>query len=472
MFEGRAILRKHEEETKHKRGVAGKKLSVVRVGNDRLSKPRLGWYCWAKNWQINPISQWWRRVSTVAFSRQEETLCQLGGDEGKLDPLPYNDQFGRGFLLYKKASQSNLSDDRFLDSDSTPKRMEVNKPEFEQWPHVTRFKNWKTSFRREVITGSPRPRQPTDWLTELDLGKINARFGQRRICTRQHQDEFWNPGFPNCEGPHENQVFIIQKANFRWPRIASKKKTPDVEARLHDLRLEDQQSSQDSHNHKWLGINILKHTRRSQKEVFWKALYHRQLEKSTLMQNALALYHSDQVQQPRVEEILEVAGYGPRRFGRPAAKFFCSSRRKTSRKKIEQLQWHQWKKTKVTGNEEIANSGHPEARAQETQNARSSTKTKVEEREEETSECGRQVRQKRQPTPKIEVSNQTAQVTSGKECRPPYFSYKKGRSLKAKMQLLASSILRFSQKNDKAGQIRIGPKDDCPSSPTRPQQSN
>ena len=32
------------------------------------------------------------------------------------------------------------------------------KNEFEKWPRVTGFKNWKTFFRREVITGSTHPR--------------------------------------------------------------------------------------------------------------------------------------------------------------------------------------------------------------------------------------------------------------------------------------------------------------------------
>ena len=33
--------------------------------------------------------------------------------------------------------------------------------------------------------------------------KINSRFGRRRICLRQHLDEFRNPGFPNCERSHD-----------------------------------------------------------------------------------------------------------------------------------------------------------------------------------------------------------------------------------------------------------------------------
>ena len=44
----------------------------------------------------------------------------------------------------------------------------MDKLEFEQWRHVTRFKSWKASFRREVLAGSTHPRQATDWLAEID----------------------------------------------------------------------------------------------------------------------------------------------------------------------------------------------------------------------------------------------------------------------------------------------------------------
>ena len=42
---------------------------------------------------------------------------------------------------------------------------------------------------------------------------------------------------------------------------------------------------------------------------FWEGLYHRQVEKSTSVQNALALsFRSDSPR--RTEELLEVEGYG------------------------------------------------------------------------------------------------------------------------------------------------------------------
>ena len=75
-------------------------------------------------------------------------------------------------------------------------------------------------------------------------------------------------------------------------------------------------------------------------------------------------------------------------------------------------------KNKGDGKEEIANSGHQTARPQEALNVRSNARIKVEGREKETSDIGRQVRQKRQPTPNSEVSNRTGASLSGKEGRP------------------------------------------------------
>ena len=68
--------------------------------------------------------------------------------------------------------------------------------EFEQWPNVTRFKKWKTSFRREVGTSSTHPRQASRLVGRDRPGEVNARFGRRRICIRQRQDEFSNPWIP------------------------------------------------------------------------------------------------------------------------------------------------------------------------------------------------------------------------------------------------------------------------------------
>ena len=56
------------------------------------------------------------------------------------------------------------------------------------------------------------------------------------------------------------------------------------------------------------------------KRIFWTFA----MEKSTVLQNALELYHSDQ----RATELLEVESCGFRRFGRPAATFSHSIKRK------------------------------------------------------------------------------------------------------------------------------------------------
>ena len=107
-------IRRREE---FKRGVRGQ-IYPCRSGNDGLSKPRPGLYCWARYWCAEPSA----------------------------------------LLLRSHA----------LESDFTLDIKEMDKLEFEQWPQVTRCKNRKTLFRREAITGSTHPRQATDWLAEID----------------------------------------------------------------------------------------------------------------------------------------------------------------------------------------------------------------------------------------------------------------------------------------------------------------
>ena len=54
----------------------------------------------------------------------------------------------------------------------------MDKLEFEQWQQVNRFNNWKTSFRREAITGSTHLRQAADWFSKID-----------QATSTQHVDE-------------------------------------------------------------------------------------------------------------------------------------------------------------------------------------------------------------------------------------------------------------------------------------------
>ena len=60
----------------------------------------------------------------------------------------------------------------------------MDKHEFQQWPHVTRFRIWKTE---EVMTGTTHPQQATDWLAERprenqwqDLEDVGFVFGSTR----------------------------------------------------------------------------------------------------------------------------------------------------------------------------------------------------------------------------------------------------------------------------------------------------
>ena len=111
--------------------------------------------------QINdsvPVT--WAGTSTL-FLRAHAKGNPLPNARGQ-NRLPDDDQFGRDFLPNKKPSQAHPSDGRPLDCNPTPNIKETDYFEFEQWPHVTRFRIRKTSLRRGVITGSSRPRQTTD----------------------------------------------------------------------------------------------------------------------------------------------------------------------------------------------------------------------------------------------------------------------------------------------------------------------
>ena len=123
-------------------------------------------------------------LGKIPADQSQETLLQMRGET----LLPEVEQLRREFFQSKKPSQANLSDGRSPDSDSTLKGKEMDMLEFEPWPHVTRFKNWKTSFRREVTVGFAHPRQATEWLAEidhaesmLDLDDVESVSGSNRM---------------------------------------------------------------------------------------------------------------------------------------------------------------------------------------------------------------------------------------------------------------------------------------------------
>ena len=59
----------------------------------------------------------------------------------------------------------------------------------------------------------------------------------------------------------------------------------------------------------------------AQKYILLEGLNRRPFEKSTLMHNALARNHSDQVQRKEPKSELELEGCGLKRFGKPEAEF-------------------------------------------------------------------------------------------------------------------------------------------------------
>ena len=68
---------------------------------------------------------------------------------GRENLLPDDEQFGRDFSLNEKPLQVNLSEAGPWMVMPHLRERKLYKLELEQWPHVTRFKIWETSFRRE-----------------------------------------------------------------------------------------------------------------------------------------------------------------------------------------------------------------------------------------------------------------------------------------------------------------------------------
>ena len=183
--------------------------------------------------------------------------------------------------------------------------------------------------------------------------------------------------------------------------------------------------------------------------VLLEGLYRRHMEKSTRMQTALAQCHSDRVHRKE-----------PKSYSRLMVSDVLEDQQQNS------LTAHKEKgrvkegaipvapgRMKVTGNEEIANRAHQQAPAQEAQNVRSSTMTRVEEREKETSDWGRQVQRKDNPLRNQKPVTGQAQGRQETESRPLSFSHKKGSCLKHKHCDHRHPQIRAFQKEDSVEQI-------------------
>ena len=64
----------------------------------------------------------------------------------------------------------------------------------------------------------------SNWLIGRDRpGKINARFGGRRICTRRQPDEFWSHEFQTWKKVSWRSLIVTSKEKFRWPKQGKKR---------------------------------------------------------------------------------------------------------------------------------------------------------------------------------------------------------------------------------------------------------
>ena len=211
----------------------------------------------------------------------------------------------------------------------------MDKLEFEQWPHMTRFKNWKTSFRREVITGTTHLRQATDWSAEFDqatsmqdLGDVGSVFGSTGMSFEALDSQIAK-GLMKIMNPEF-------KRKFRWPKNYKRRQIAFMI--LDYSEINDMQGKatnvKDLFMKELINGALKKFDQAWEEETFMalekepeadllEGLFHRQLQKSTLMLNDLAKNHPQST-----EELLEFESSGLRRFRRRAATFSNRSRRK------------------------------------------------------------------------------------------------------------------------------------------------
>ena len=168
-----------------------------------------------------------------------EPLCLTAGEALCLTPgatpLREDEQFGWHFLFCKKPSRATHSDVGSKDGYSIPKRKEADKLEFEQWPHLTQFKNWKTAFRREVITGSTYPRQATEWLAKIEQVKSMQHLDDVGSVFDRDKMSFVNLGFPK-KGLVKIKTARVQEKN-EVAKNTRTQESPDVDRKtdhLHD----------------------------------------------------------------------------------------------------------------------------------------------------------------------------------------------------------------------------------------------
>ena len=190
----------------------------------------------------------WVKISFETLcSHTRGNLCQTPREplsDAKENPvlkarsnlLLIHDQFGWDFLSNTKSLQANLSEIESHENDPVPKRKEADEPAFERWPQVTRFRNWKTAVRREVIASfTHHPRQASEWLAEIaqaisvqDLEPVGAVFGDNQMSFATLDSKI-----------AKRLVKIVQSSRekFCWPNKSKNKKiSPE---RINDLRVVD-----------------------------------------------------------------------------------------------------------------------------------------------------------------------------------------------------------------------------------------
>ena len=106
--------------------------------------------------------------------------------------------------VHVPSTSTGLSDTRSVTDESTSKRKDAEKFEFQSWPQASKFNSWKVCFRREVTTRSTHPRLSSDWLAEMDLASTKDELDLSGFIFDKHQSELENLNSKTAKGNHED----------------------------------------------------------------------------------------------------------------------------------------------------------------------------------------------------------------------------------------------------------------------------
>ena len=240
----------------------------------------------------------------TTWSIKEEELCEE--DCGQQVPQE----------SYKLDSSVILDDRSVKSTKSVTKRKEADTLEFERWPTVAKFRAWRLAFRREVSNKSARPKEALKWISEVDHAKCLEELMTSCSINDPDIEDFETLDgkistalLKICHGLFQKKVLFedekFQKKHdvtltgrqIAW-MIYHHFKISETELQALDetdlMSLTLQRDNLRAFDQAW--DEILLNIEEEPKEKMLELLYRTQLEQSSEIQNALALYEQDIVQ--------------------------------------------------------------------------------------------------------------------------------------------------------------------------------